>query len=231
MTKESITPATKGQVIAFDRLLEDALREVLKVVALDKDSMQRLLGNGGKFQEGIIALVANLSASDNRFRLLNKFMLRVPKGYKHATQLTTFAEHANGKIDRFFFCSSIVTDANYDRATQQLVPGKSYGVKIFLIKQRVTSEDCLAFLDSQRAILVGAQGLSLARQLRKKEFPAGEWTVSFDKKEALWQDASGDRRVPFVSQLPEGNWEFDHGSFEEGWDAGDCFICFCDLYS
>lgn len=176
---------------------------------------------GSKFKEDVVTF------SDDRFELLNSFELTVPKGYTHATQLATFARFTK---DSEMFCSynKVITDENYAK-TNQLVPGKTYRVKIFRIQERVTSKDCLNFLSSQRAILVGAQGISLARQLKKNEFPVDKWTVSFDEKDALWEDADGYHWVPFVSRYSGGGWDFDLGHFENDWHDGDCLFCLCDL--
>lgn len=229
MTTGLITPTTEGQEVQLERVVLDTVRESRKAVVLDKDGMQRLLGNGGKFQEGVIALLAKLSASDDRFELLNSFELTVPQKYTHGTQLATFAAFAKNKSEKFYFYNDSITDANYAKATQKLVPGKTYGVKIFGIKQRVTSEDCLAFLATQRAILVGAQGVSLTRQLKREQFPVEKWTVSFDEKDALWEDADGDHGVPLVDRDSDGDWSFDLGYFGRDWNDAHCLVCFCDL--
>ncbi len=226
MTKGLITP-TEGQEIQLDRIVADAVRRARKEVVLDKDAMQRLLANGGKFQDDVVTSLVKHSALDDRLALLNSFELTVPKGYNHGTQLATFAKYA--KDEKFRYLNGEINDANYVKATNKLVPGKTYGVKIFQIKTRVTSEDNLAFLASQRAILVGAQGISLARQLKKNEFPVGKFTVSFDEKDALWEDSDGSHRVPGFYRLSGGDWEFSLGGFEYDWYDVHCLFCLCDL--
>lgn len=228
MTTGSITP-TEGQEKQLERFVQDAVVSARKSIILDKDAMQRLIGNGGKFQGDLIASLIKHSVADDRFELLSSFELTVPSGYDHGTQLATFAEYAKKKSEKFYYVNEAATDANYAKATQRLVPGKTYGVKIFAIKRRVTSEDCLAFLASQQAILVGAQGLSLTRQLKRNELPVGKWTVSFDQKDALWEDADGNHRVPRVYRYSDGDWNFYLGSFENDCYDGYCLLCFRDL--
>lgn len=228
MTTGSVT-STAGQEARFTEFVQEIIGQACKKVPMDKEALQRLFGNGGKVQDEMIATLIKYSAADNRFELLNTFELTVPQKYTHGTQLATFAEFAQDKSEKFYDYNKAITDANYAKATQQLVPGKTYGVKIFGIKQRVTSEDCMAFLASQHAILVGAQGLSLTRQLKKNEFPVGKWTASFDEKDALWTDACGNHWVPFVYRYSGGDWVFDLGSFECDWSDADCLLCFCDL--
>ncbi|MDD5071974.1 MAG: hypothetical protein PHQ42_04555 [Patescibacteria group bacterium] len=226
MTTGLITP-TEGQEKQLSRIVEDAVKRAREQVVLDKDAMQRLLANGGKFQSDIIVLLAKHSIADNRFDLLTSFEITVPEGYDHKTQLATFASYA--KKEKFYFYNEAITDDNFANATGILVPRKTYMVKIFGIKKRVSSEDCLVFLATQMAILVGAQGLSLVRQLKKDEFPVGKWTASFDKKDALWEDADGNRRVPCMDRHSDGDWGFDLGGFEHDWNGDYCLLCLCDL--
>jgi hypothetical protein len=110
-----------------------------------------------------------------------------------------------------------------------LVPGKTYKVKIFPILQTVTSEDCMTFLKKQNAVLVGGQGATLVYDLAKDQLPKGKWTVSFDEKEALWEDADGNRGVPNVYAYTDGDFEFFLGYFGYDWNSDHCVLCFCDL--
>lgn len=219
MTRGLVAP-TEGQEEEFKNMIDAARRRA----GLDKETMQRLIGNGGKFQEGVIALLAKLSVFDDRFELLSTFKLTVPEGYDHGTQLATF----RSKADLHYY-NDAITDANFARVSNKLVPGKTYLVKIFGIKTRVTSEECLAFLNSQGGILVGAQGLSLVQQLKKEQFPAEYWVASFDKKEALWFDGAGHYYVPLLRGRLSGTWLFDYGNFEWSWSNGIYLVCFCDL--
>lgn len=225
MTTGSITA---GQEKQFYRFGQDLLSQARKQVPLDKDSMQRLIANWDKVMNDVVNSLIKYSMADNRFELLTSFEITVPKRYNHNTQLATFDDYA--KKERYYFYNENITDKNFAKATQWLVPGKTYSVKIFGIKQRVTSEDCLAFLSTQQAILVGAQGLSLARQLKKDKFPMSKWTASFDQKDALWLRADGDYVVPLAYRYSDGDCDFGLGRFELGWDDNHCLLCVCDLF-
>ena len=228
MTTGLITRATEGQEVSFDRLVGDIIRQARKTVPMDKGGMQRLLGNGGKFKEDAIVSLVRHSIADIRFELLTLFELTVPKGYDHNTQLATFLKFAYKESGRFDFCSGNITDTNYFKTTHKLIPGKTYFVKIFGIKNSVTSDDCMAFLKSQRAIFVGAQGISLARQLKKEQFLTTKRTVSFDKKKALWTDDKGYHRMPVMAKS-DGYWEFSLSCFEHELDSYYSLLCFSDL--
>ncbi|MEK7465175.1 MAG: hypothetical protein AAB631_00140 [Patescibacteria group bacterium] len=163
---------------------------------------------------------------DPRYEHLKEFALTVPKDYVHGTQLATFEQkYRKG----FYYYNTDITDSHFAKATTQLVPGKTYKVKVFGIKKgSVTSEDHMNLLRSQNAILVGAQGASLVYQEKKDELPKGKFYVSFDEKNALWVDAGGDHRVPRVFRYSVGDCEFSLGDFERDWGSDYCVLCFCD---
>ena len=69
----------------------------------------------------------------------------------------------------------------------------------------------------------------LAQMQHKDKFPVGKWTVSFDEKEALWKDADGHHRVPYVIAYSAGGFAFFLGTFESDWNSGLALLCFCDV--
>ena len=162
---------------------------------------------------------------DDRFELVNTFEIVVPEGYDHGKRLDSFGkEHRTA----FYYYNDAITDKNYAKATTKLKPGQKLTVKVFQIKETVTSEDCMAKLHSQKAILVGAQGASLAWEQKKEELPVNRWSVSFDEKNALWKDADGRHRVPLVYRYSDGDFKFNLGLFEIAWGGDYCLLCFCD---
>lgn len=222
---ESITSRQRKQILRF---VEDRL----DTIGLTKGGAQSVVARGNEMQdkfEAIIREIAKSDSGDKRFTLVSSFEMTVPDNYDHDTQLANFASFAEKKSEKFYYFNDSINDANYAKASNRLVPGGTYGVKIFQITTRVTSTDCLAFLKSQKAILVGAQGISLARQKAKEKFSIGRWTVSFDEKDALWEDSDGLHRVPCINRSSDGDWTFHLGYFEHDWDDDYCLFCLCDL--
>lgn len=226
MTTGSIT---KEQEKQYDIFGQDLLKRVRKEVPLDKDGIQRLFANWDKVMKDVVFSFVKNSAADNRFELLTSFKMTAPKRYDHDTQLATFVSYA--EKEKFFCYNYSITDANFANATLRLIPGRTYLVKIFGIKQgeTVNSEDCLKFLATQQAIFVGAQGLSLVRQLKKGKFPMSKWTLSFDKEDALWRDADGNPGVPVMGRDSDGDWYFDLTYLGDDSHDGFCLLCVNDL--
>ncbi len=165
---------------------------------------------------------------NTRFQLVKTLDIIVPNDYVHQTHLATFAEAHRSE---FYYFNEGITDENFSRVTTQLKLGQRLKVDVFQIKQTVTSEDCLAFLKSQQAILTGAQGVSLVYEQKREELSKGRWHVSFDEKNALWKDAAGFHRVPRITAFSDGDFGFHLGSFEVDWYGIHCLLSFRDEVS
>ncbi len=194
-----------------------------------------LIKNGGAVQLEIKPILQKLAIEEERFGLVvSKFSITIPANYKHAKQIDRFAEKVK-KLNTTYHYDKDLTSKKFENATHRLVPGKTYTVKIFPIlerassKERVSGEDCMAFLRKQNAILVGGQGLTLAYSLMPDEFPVNKCVVSFDEKVALWKGGlSGHHMLPRVDRFPGGGQRFDLDSFESGLRKGYCLLCFYD---
>ncbi len=188
----------------------------LEKAGLNSKLAQAIIESRGNKKAEAMLAVLNVEQPDDRFEQISEFIVVVPKGYNHDTRLDTFAkEHRK----EFYSYNDSITDKNFSKATTKLVAGRKFKVKIIQIKSRVSSEDCLAHLRSHKAVLVGAQGTSLAYEQAKDKLPVSRWSVSFDEKEALWKDADGYRRVPRVHRGSGGGFEFGLAPFENDWDG------------
>lgn len=194
---------------------------------------QVITSRGNRMAKTMYAAINTGAQVDDRFEFLKSFEVTVPEGYNHATRLDTFrAAHQNHTNKEFYFYNDATTDANYaEKATTKLTAGRKFTVKMFGIKKTVTSDDCLKKLRAENAVLVGAQGASLAYEQKKDELPKGKWSVSFDEKDSLWRDPGGRHGVPYVPAYSGGVFDFDLGGFEDGWGSGYVLLCFCDKES
>lgn len=164
---------------------------------------------------------------EGNFQLLKNFRLVVPKNYNHTSQLDSFRRENSRK---FYAYDENITDANFIATSSRLIPGAPYSVKLFGIVERTTSEPCLSFLDSRRAILVSAQGISAVWQQHRQEFPANMWTLSFDVKSALLvediESGRSDYMLPYICRSLDGSsYGFGLGRFEGFWRRNCCILC------
>lgn len=151
----------------------------------------------------------------------------VPQSYVHKTRLMSFEEENRKK---FYSYNDNVSDANFSHSSRAMNPGDKLWVRVFkqIVPGTTTSEERLAFLKTQNAVFVGAQGLTLVWEQKKDQLPRGYWYCSFDEKRNLWRDAGGSHRVPSLYHHSDGDWDFSLGDFEGVWHDADCLLCFCD---
>jgi hypothetical protein len=209
--------------------LTDLFRSAVRALNLTKDEAQEIITSGGTMQEEVKPMLQKLAIVDKRFgAALVEFDLTVPTDYDHNTCIDKFGKRVKKEKTTYYY-NNAFTSKNFANATNKLEPGKTYKVKIFPILSTVTSDDCMNFLGKQEAILVGGQGETLVYDLHKDKLPKGKYTVSFDKKDALWTDSDGYHRVPFVIAFSDGVFLFNLGDFGFDWSAVDCLLCFCDM--
>lgn len=162
--------------------------------------------------------------------LNGKGLIIIPKDYNHDTQIDEF-EKAYGEDawKSTYYYNSDLTSKNFAKATTKLVPGKTYEVVMVPILETVKSEDCLAFIEYEKGIKIGGQGVTLLHDKQPDIFPVGKWTVAFDEKDALWKDADGDHRVPYVYRYSDGDRLFNLCSFEFSWDSESMLVFLRDV--
>lgn len=150
----------------------------------------------------------------------------VPKNYSHANQLTSLNEQT--RVDSSY--SKILNDINFSKTTNKLLPGKTYRLEIIPIVDRTTSDLCIRFQKERNAIFAGAQGLAFAQKHYPEIFPINKWVISFDKKEALWENTAGEHMLPLVRRMGVNNWKVELASFNVTWLASDFFLlCFFEI--
>ena len=229
--------STEGQNKQIKRFIEDAANSVtiddIVKFGFSKESAQEIIKSGNILQTdvktAIIESLKKLSIIDKRFGpALAEFEVIVPADYNHEKQIDEFGKRVRKEKTTYHYNDDF-TSKNFANATNKLEPGKKYRVKLFPILETVTSIDCTNFLRKQNAILAGGQGATLVYDQAKDKLPKGKWAVSFDEKDALWKDAGGHLRVPCVLARSAGGFGFGLGDFGDGWGAGSCLVCFCDL--
>ncbi len=182
---------------------------------------------------------------DRRFEPLNKFSIGVPYDYEHHTQIGRAVNRLVGAEGVNFVHENLIDD-NFTKTTDRLVAGKPYEVLLFFVKSRASSEACVEFLLSQRALLVGAQGLLLVQSLASWQFPVDSWVHSLDVKanlfpaEVVSETGRGKKKTGFVYQTPfascdkKGFWSFGTSDFVDdlgllGHEEKDYILCVREL--
>lgn len=126
----------------------------------------------------------------------NDFIIVVPSDYDHDKQIDKFIKQA---LSNAYEYDVNFNSLNFSQASSKLMPGKIYRCTFYKIDKPVSNEKCLSFLHSQKAMLVGGQGLALICQLKPNKFPDDRFVISLDHKESLWQSPQGRYMVPCFS--------------------------------
>src|SRR3989344_7146529 len=175
------------------------------------------LVSGGKSDYSQSAFVERFAQS------IDLGTLTVPADYVHATQLASFREKNE---EKFYYYNNNITDQNFPNPTRILKPSDKFRVKVIPVKTTVTLEECLAKLRTEKAVLVGAQGLTLVFDQKREQLPKDKWYSSFDEKNRLWKNTDGRHRVPYLNVFSDGDFRFDLGGFGYGWGDRGCLVCF-----
>lgn len=173
-----------------------------------------------------------------QFELFCTFDVIVPKDYAHDTCLEAF--HKKYRKELFYYHESL-TDINFRKVTTKLTSGQKFKVKVFRLRNESESFEslsCLAFLKTQHAVLVGAQGAALAYEQGRRVLPKRSWISSYDVKDALYKDADGYHLVPSLIFYDVNDYSselvwprFSVGVFEYSKHPGSCILCFSPVRS
>ena len=164
------------------------------------------------------------------FKLVDSFEFTAPN-YNHETQLSVFTSYERERSEKFLSLDVGMLDSDWKKVSQKLIPGRKYGIKIFDITRPARFKDCLEFLIWKRAILVGAQGLSLILQFKENKLPIYKWILSLDIEEALLKDENNISVIPFSCCYDYNNESkiFAYLRSNAVFKNGYCLLCVHDL--
>lgn len=164
-------------------------------------------------------------ALHKHFELIKMFPIEVPELYRHEGYLNRFWEQHHTE---FFLYDHEITDENFPRATAMLTAGRKFFVKMFQPKRAVTTETCLAFLKTQKAVLVGARGIPLVYEVARDRLPVYRQFISFDEEDMLCEGLKGKRLLPVLSQhQTDREFYFYLHSFGGNLSINFILLCFC----
>jgi len=215
--------------------------DAAKLAGLQIDTLQKV--RSGQITLGQWERFNNLSMDDREVRfgdwkkpeapvftlLIDLGIITVPENYEHANRLMTFGKQNSHK---FYHYDENITDKNFPNPTRILKFGDKFYVRAFkpVSDQRTpTSEECMAFLVTQKAIYTGVQGMSLVFEQKCNRLLKGKWYISFDEKERLWTDTCGKYKLPYMNIRSGDVFQFHLADFENLWGVNSGFLCFQEV--
>jgi len=168
----------------------------------------------------------HLPVVDGRFKLVNSFEITVPKDYNHSTHLDQFRSKYDSDFTNY---TSVISDGCFPNASAVLRPGQRFLIKVFQVREDMSHEDCLSFLEKNNASLVGVRGLTLAWHLYEEEFPSGNYIYSLDKVDNLHWNKNFRRYYPGIFRRNEDRGNFELRSDESLLMVGKYILCFNEI--
>jgi hypothetical protein len=214
-------------VIRQEQVFLGKVIEFIDLSKIDKDLMQKFIAKPFKLDLSSILKEAFVpKAEQEKFSLMLEFKITIPMDYQHGGHLNKF--YKNNK-EKFYFYNNDITDEKFGKVSHQLIPGKTYLVKIWMINKDMiaSSQEILALLKANKVYLTGAQGASMLWQEKRDHLPKGKWHISMDAKENL-PVADGYTLVPDICCYSGGVFRFFLDYFEDDWSGGYCVIGFCE---
>jgi hypothetical protein len=149
----------------------------------------------------------------------------------HATALR---ECVTDRSHLFHILDRNVVDENFPNPTRVIAPRDKFRVQVFVQvgENPTTSEERMAFLDSMKAVHLGAQGAALVWSLKRNKVPKGYRCASFDRPDRLWMSPVSGPMVPCL-ETTIGRFSFTlepygNGSSKKVWTREDAMIVFTD---
>lgn len=166
---------------------------------------------------------------DNFELLVDLGTITVPEDYRHRNCMALFRKKNHKKFCNY---NRNVTDGNFSNPSHVLVPGKKYNIRAFKqIVGETTSEERLAYLKKQNAVLVGAQGLTMVFEKKSNKLPKNFHYYSFDEKDRLWEVTYDYHKVPCLAACLNGDFKLYLGDFKNSWGGHHVLLCFLDIKS
>lgn len=223
MSAKSVCDMSCGQMHELAIALDKA--------GFDAEKIQRVVSSrGNKLAAAMhVAVNSGLKEEDTPFDtpIIFPDAIVVPEDFDHTRCLATFREDCGSQFGYF---NPNSTDANFAKATTKLTPGRKFRLKLIPIKSGkvvASSDDCLARLKQEQAVLTGAQGLTLVYRQAKGKLPKGKYYPSFDEEKAL-PVVDGYHRVPYLGVYSGGDFDWSLGNFEYSWYDDGVLVCLCD---
>ena len=222
MSAKSVCDMSCGQMHEFAISLDKA--------GFNADLIQDVVNSRGNKLAEAMCTVANVALKEEA-TLFDTPIVRpdpiiVPDDFDHRICLTAFRTECEKQFGHF---NPDSTDKNFAKATVKLTPGRKFRLKLIPIKKGkvVSSDDCLARLKQEKAVLTSAQGLTLVYRQAKDKLSRGKYYPCFDEQENL-PVVDGYRRVPYLGVCSDGVFYWDLGDFADSWNGGVVLVCLCD---
>lgn len=134
-------------------------------------------------------------------KVLNTFKVKVPFNYDARIQTNRFVQIAKA-VSYDWDLDGRLTSEHF-ASLQHLKPSKTYSVSFISITGIATYEMCVEFLETNGAVLVGAEGLIIFHEQYRDLFPSEKWIFSPSEQ------PGNESTILSIRSRYEGGWTCD----------------------
>ena len=165
-----------------------------------------------------------LAKQNEMFDLCNDFgTITVSNNYMHSNAL------GSAKLDGTFRIDGDITDKNFPMPECKLKAGNVLRVEGYIPQnreQKITTNECIAFLKRKNAVLVGAQGARILLTQKCEKFLTDCHHLSFQEKGKFFVDRFRVSTIPSVyvekTRIPS----LTLANAERFWEGNYLLLCF-----
>ncbi len=129
------------------------------------------------------------------FEIERSFLISVDRFYNQQNQLKKFREEFGS---RFVFFNKYITDENFSKAAVVPMATEEWMVEIVLIKNEMTTNQCVDFLlKTRNARFMGPQAFSYVFEKKRELLPKGK-IVAIHSEEYLLKEG-GEYLIPYMN--------------------------------
>lgn len=165
-----------------------------------------------------------LAKQNELFDLCNDFgTITVSSNYMHSNALGSAILEGTFRID------GDITDKNFPLPECKLKAGDILRVEGYIPQdreQKITINECVAFLKRKDAVLVGAQGARILLTQKCEKFLANCHHLSFQEKEKFFVDRFGVSTIPSVYVEKTRTPSLTLANAERFWEDNYLLLCF-----
>lgn len=111
-----------------------------------------------------------------------EFTITVPNDYNFNTIIDTFVAKYSSTVSII----GAFTDRNFSKSSNNFIPGKKYNIKLVPLNNKETTEECMQYLITKKALFVNAQGLLMLFMNYADKMATSTWIISLDYKDSLF---------------------------------------------
>ena len=156
------------------------------------------------------------------FKKIAEFTVSVPADFTQDTFFDTLFALAGAESLSEYFARQYVLSPTGELsvnvlASEPLLPGETKIALIYLLRESLSSQECLRFIADQNGQAPNIQGVFLIQDKLREVVPYNCWVIGLDDPNYLVKDSQAEPRVFRLALDKQNYWVGDFGYFNSSW--------------